>query len=153
MGNNIASSIDLHSCSYLDKNWYFFRASKLFKSFVLMLLSVFIFYLVFWFCKPVIMGELEGGGSVAVAVGVSDNWQVTGHTQHVTHDIWHKTCYMWHMTWHDMTWHELHHKTTLNYLFKFCVMPGHSIIVLKITLLPCLASVQTKKIDKLKFQM
>ena len=27
----------------------------------------------FWFCKPVIMGELEGGGSVAVAVGVSDN--------------------------------------------------------------------------------
>ena len=47
---------------------------------------------------------------------------------------------------------QLHHKTNLNNLFKFRVMPGHSIIVLKITLLPCLASVQTKK-DKLKFKM
>ena len=73
MGNNIASSIDLHSCSYLYKNWYLFGASKLLKSFVLMILSVLIFDLVFWFRKPVIMGELEGGGSVAVAVGVSDN--------------------------------------------------------------------------------
>ena len=40
---------------------------------------------------------------------------------------------------------QLHHKTTYKILFKFCVMPGHSIIVLKITLLPCLSSVQTKK--------
>ena len=39
---------------------------------------------------------------------------------------------------------QLHHKTTLNNLFKFCVMPGHSIIVLKVTLLSSLSSIQTK---------
>ena len=33
-----------------------------------------------------IMGELAGWGSVAVAVGVSDSWQVTHDTGHVTHD-------------------------------------------------------------------
>ena len=32
------------------------------------------------------MGELAGGGSVAVAVGVSDMRQVTGDTQHLTPD-------------------------------------------------------------------
>ena len=73
MGNNIASNIDLHSCSCLYKNLYLFGASKLLKRFVLIILSVKIFYLVFWFCKPVIMGQLEGGGSVAIAVGDSDN--------------------------------------------------------------------------------
>ena len=31
-------------------------------------------------------GELAGGGSVVVAVGVSDMWQVTGDTQHLTTD-------------------------------------------------------------------
>ena len=30
--------------------------------------------------------ELAGGGSVAVAVGVSDMWQVTGDKQHITPD-------------------------------------------------------------------
>ena len=44
------------------------------------------------------MGELEEGGSAAVAVGVSDMWHVTlvawhvtRGTRQVTHDIWHKT--------------------------------------------------------------
>ena len=31
-------------------------------------------------------GELAGGGSVAVPVGVSDMLQVTGDSQHMTHD-------------------------------------------------------------------
>ena len=74
MGNNIASSIYLHSRSNLYKKKYFFgEASTLLKSFGLMILSVLIFNLVFWFCKPVIIGELEGGWSVAVAVEVSDS--------------------------------------------------------------------------------
>ena len=33
----------------------------------------------------VIMGELAGGGSVAVAVGFSDKLKVTGDKEHVTH--------------------------------------------------------------------
>ena len=41
---------------------------------------------------------------------------------------------------------QLHHKITLKSVFKFCVMPEHSIIVLKITSLPYLTPVQTKKI-------
>ena len=57
-----------------------------------------------------IMGELAVGASVAVAVGVSEKWQVTDDVQHVTHDIWHvthnighMTRYLWHVTpelWH-----------------------------------------------------
>ena len=35
------------------------------------------------------MGELAGEESVAVAVGVSDRWQVTGDTRNVTLDTWH----------------------------------------------------------------
>ena len=35
-----------------------------------------------------IVGELQGGWSVAVAAGVSDMWQVTGDTWHVTPDTW-----------------------------------------------------------------
>ena len=45
-----------------------------------------------------IVGVLERGGSVSVAVGVSDRWQVTGDRLQVivdrwqvTHDTWHKT--------------------------------------------------------------
>ena len=34
-----------------------------------------------------IVGELAGGGSGAVAVGLSDRSQVIGFTQHVTHDM------------------------------------------------------------------
>ena len=41
-----------------------------------------------WLC---IMGELAGGGSVAVAVGISDMWQVTCNTWHMTHDMKHMT--------------------------------------------------------------
>ena len=36
-----------------------------------------------------VLGELAGGGSEIVAVGVSDMWQVTGDIQHVTCDTWH----------------------------------------------------------------
>ena len=36
-------------------------------------------------------GDLPGGGSIAVAVGVSDMRQVTGHIQHVTCDMRHLT--------------------------------------------------------------
>ena len=46
---------------------------KIFKKLCFNDFVIFNFFLVFWFCKPVIMGELDGGGSVAVAVGVSDN--------------------------------------------------------------------------------
>ena len=35
---------------------------------------------------PCILGDVAGGGSMAVAVGVSDMRQVTGDTRHVTHD-------------------------------------------------------------------
>ena len=38
-----------------------------------------------------IMGELAGEGSVTVAVGVSDMWQVTRDMWHLTHDTWHMT--------------------------------------------------------------
>ena len=38
-----------------------------------------------------IVGELVGGGSVSVAVGVSDRW-------HATHDMWHRTPDTWHLT-------------------------------------------------------
>ena len=50
-----------------------------------------------------IEGKLAGGGFVAVAVGVSDRWQVTGDRWRATHETWHITCDMWHMTWY--TWH------------------------------------------------
>ena len=42
-----------------------------------------------------ILGELAGGGSVAVAVGVSDIWQVTGDMQNGTRDTWHMIHDMW----------------------------------------------------------
>ena len=43
-----------------------------------------------------IVGELAGGGSMAVAVSASDMW-------HVAHDMWHVTTDMWHLT--PGTWH------------------------------------------------
>ena len=57
-----------------------------------------------------IVGELAGVGSVAVAVGVSDTWQVTGDTWQVNHNMWHVTHDTWHLTpdtWHltPDTWH------------------------------------------------
>ena len=44
-----------------------------------------------WTSLLCIVAELTGGGSVAVAVGVSDRWQVTLDTWQVTHDTWHVT--------------------------------------------------------------
>ena len=38
------------------------------------------------------MGELAGGGCVAVAVGVSDKWHVKGDTGHITCNTLHVTC-------------------------------------------------------------
>ena len=51
-----------------------------------------------------ILGELTGGGSLTVAVSVSDRWQVTRNTWHVTHETWHLTPAKWHVicdTWHQ----------------------------------------------------
>ena len=43
-----------------------------------------------------IVGELAGqGGPVAVAVCVSDRWQVTWDPWHLTHDTWNVTCDRW----------------------------------------------------------
>ena len=64
---------------------------------------------VFWSLRTsllCIVEELAGVGSVAVAVGVSDSWQVTCDTQHMSHDTWHATHDTWHAT-HD-TWHATH---------------------------------------------
>ena len=41
---------------------------------------------------------MAGGGSVAVAVGVSDMLQGTGDTRHLTHDTWRLTPYTSHLT-------------------------------------------------------
>ena len=52
-------------------------------------------------CLLCIMGEFAGGGSVAV--GISDRWQVTGDTVHMTRYTWHVTCDIWYVTcdrWH-----------------------------------------------------
>ena len=49
-----------------------------------------------------IMGELAGGGSLAVAVGV-DRWHATHDTWHVKNDTWHMASDTWHLTpdmWH-----------------------------------------------------
>ena len=42
-----------------------------------------------------IMRELARGGSVAVAVGVSDRWHATRNTWHMTCDTWHLTYDTW----------------------------------------------------------
>ena len=61
------------------------------------------FFSVFGLCLLCLMGELEGRGSVAVAVGHSDRWQVAGDIWHMTCDTINVTCDMWNMT-HD-AWH------------------------------------------------
>ena len=43
------------------------------------------------------MGELAGGEFVAVAVWVSDMWQVTGDAWRVARDTRHLKCDMWHL--------------------------------------------------------
>ena len=47
------------------------------------------------------MGELAGGGSLAVTVGVSERCVVTRNTWHVTGDTRHMICDMWQKT-HDI---------------------------------------------------
>ena len=63
----------------------------------------------------------SGGGSVAVAVGASDMWQVTGDTQHLTPDTWHLTSDTsrltfdtWQMTYEN--WHVTPSIIFLNWL-------------------------------------
>ena len=54
--------------------------------------------------------ELAVGGSVTVAVDVSDRWQVTRNMGHLTCDTWHRTCDPWHMTcdtWHSSPFHSV----------------------------------------------
>ena len=56
------------------------------------------------------MWELAGGACLAVAVDVSDMWQVKSNTWCVTHGTGHLTLYTWHLThdiWHMTrdTWH------------------------------------------------
>ena len=45
-----------------------------------------------------ILRELEGGGSVAVAVSVSDRWKVKGERWHTKQYMWHVTHYTWDVT-------------------------------------------------------
>ena len=45
-----------------------------------------------------LLGELAWGGSMAVALGLSDMWQVTGDTRHRTRDEWYVTHDTWHVT-------------------------------------------------------
>ena len=51
-----------------------------------------------------IIGEFAKGGFVAVAVSVSDRWQVTCNRQLMTHDTWHVTCDIWHPTCNTCLW-------------------------------------------------
>ena len=63
-------------------------------------------FLVFWSLWTsllCIVGDLAEGWFVAVAVGVSDRWQVTVYRWHATRDTWHLTCNTWHLT--QDTWH------------------------------------------------
>ena len=45
-----------------------------------------------WWSLQIILlcmvGELAGGGTMTVAVGVSDMWQLTRNMWHLTHDMW-----------------------------------------------------------------
>ena len=60
------------------------------------------FWFCIWFFGSVLMnqsllcivGELAGGGSVAVAVCVGDMWQVTCDTWYLTPDTWHKLLFL-----------------------------------------------------------
>ena len=54
-------------------------------------------------CAVCILGELAGGGSVALSVAVRNRWQVTGDMKHVTCDTLQVTCDKWHVTCD--TWH------------------------------------------------
>ena len=72
-----------------------------------------------------IVGELAGGGYVAMAVfGVSDmwpsdRWQVKGNTGHMTCDNWHVTPDMWHLTCGRWFFSTLQEVQCLSYLGLF----------------------------------
>ena len=53
---------------------------------------VFQLVLVFWASLLWIMGELAGGGSLAVAVGVSDSWRATCYYPHLSRDSLSPVC-------------------------------------------------------------
>ena len=64
-------------------------------------------WLIFGLCKPsapncpnlqCTVKELAGGGSMVVAIGVSDMWQVTRDVRHMTPYTWHLTSYTWNKT-------------------------------------------------------
>ena len=54
-----------------------------------------------WASLLCIVGELEGGGSLAVAVGVGVTCHVSCVTWHLACAMWHVTRNIWHVT-HDM---------------------------------------------------
>ena len=64
-----------------------------------------------WTLLLCITGELAGQGSVAVAVGISDRWQVTRSKRHMTNDTWHVTPDIWHVN---------HETEESDILFPFC---------------------------------
>ena len=132
MGNKITSNLTSIPAHIKTKLGTLLTLHIKKKSFVLLIYCILIFVLVFGFFKPVIMGELAGGGSVVVAVGVNDRWQFTGDTRHVTLDIRHAICDAWYAT--SFLPFFLFFFFTFNNLFKFRVMPGYSIIEWKI---PC----------------
>ena len=61
------------------------------------------------------VGELAGVGSVAMAVYVSNKWQVTGGKLPVTGDRWHISDDRWQVT-HE-TWHKTHEISFLFLIF------------------------------------
>ena len=71
-GVNILSKLQLPSSYGLGFMIFFLRGSKIAP-------------------QKKVVGELAGGGSMALAFCVSDMWQVTCDMWHVTHDIWHMT--------------------------------------------------------------
>ena len=89
--------------------------------------SLFAFILVFHSNLLYIMGELEGGGFVAVAVGLVtvDRWQGTRGNWQVTPDMWHVTPDTWHDIWH-MTHNTFCKRTVINGLHIY----GHITSVL-----------------------
>ena len=72
-----------------------------------------------------IVGESAGGGYVAVAVGVSNRWQVTGDRWQETRNTWHLTHYMWHLT--PATWHHF-----LFYFIFYFIFFGFVLVVMQI---------------------
>ena len=78
---------------------YYWHTSRHFNIFTFFLwIFVFEFLFVFANQHTVHTGGVTRGWSVAVAVCVSDRWQVTSDMQHVIRNTWHMTLDMWPMT-------------------------------------------------------